>query len=50
MDEESHKTREELWEQYMEVERRKLEQRGSEQLAGRSDWRSPASRKMSCSG
>lgn len=32
MDEESHKTREELWEQYMEVERRKLEQRRSEQL------------------
>ena len=32
MDEESHKTREELWEQYMEVERRELEQRRSGQL------------------
>ena len=32
MDEESHKTREELWEQYMEVERRELEQRRSGRL------------------
>ena len=32
MGEESHKTREELWEQYMEVERRELEQRRSGQL------------------
>jgi hypothetical protein len=27
MDEESYKTHQELWEQYMEVERRELEQR-----------------------
>ena len=32
MDEESHKTREELWEQYMEVESRELEQRRSGRL------------------
>jgi len=32
MGEESHKTREELWEQYMEVDRRELEQRRSGQL------------------
>ena len=32
MDEESHKTRQELWEQYMEVERKELEQRRSGQL------------------
>ena len=32
MDEESHKTHQELWEQYMEVERRELEQRRSGQL------------------
>ena len=32
MDEESHKTHQELWEQYMEVERRELEQRRNGQL------------------
>jgi hypothetical protein len=32
MGEESHKTHEELWEQYMEVERRELEQRRNGQL------------------
>jgi hypothetical protein len=32
MDEESRKTHQELWEQYMEVERRELEQRRSGQL------------------
>ena len=32
MDEESHKAHQELWEQYMEVERRELEQRRSGQL------------------
>jgi hypothetical protein len=32
MGEESHKTHQELWEQYMEVERRELEQRRSGQL------------------
>ena len=32
MDEESGKTHQELWEQYMEVERRELEQRRSGQL------------------
>ena len=44
MDEESHKTHQELWEQYMEVERRELEQRRNGQL-GRAigrvlPWRS----------
>jgi hypothetical protein len=32
MGEESHRTHQELWEQYMEVERRELEQRRSGQL------------------
>ena len=32
MDEESRKTHQELWEQYMEVERRELEQRRNGQL------------------
>ena len=32
MGEESHKTQQELWEQFMEVERRELEQRRSGQL------------------
>jgi hypothetical protein len=32
MDEESHKTYQELWEQYIEVERRELEQRRNGQL------------------
>ena len=33
MDEESRKTHQELWEQYMEVERRELEQRRNGQLS-----------------
>ena len=49
MGEESHKTHQELWEKYMEVERRELEQRRSGQLGG-VDGRSPASRKRSYSG
>jgi hypothetical protein len=32
MDEEPHKTHQELWDQYMEVERRELEQRRNGQL------------------
>ena len=52
MDEESHKTaREELWDQYMEVERRELEQRRSGELgrALRLHLKGE-SRKTSCSG
>ena len=41
MGEESHTTHEELWEQYMEVERRELEQRRSGQLGRALGWALP---------
>lgn len=42
MGEESHTTHEELWEQYMEVERRELEQRRSGQLGRALGWALPS--------
>ena len=41
MDQESRKTHQELWEQYMEVERRELEQRRSGQLGRALGWALP---------
>jgi hypothetical protein len=41
MDEESHKTHQELWEQYMEVERRELERRRQGRLGRALPGESP---------